>query len=258
MPSEREFSGAMNKRIHQHCDAINSCNQRGSRMLSIFDLLESGSLDLDLASFLMARISRNASLMIGAQPGGAGKTTIMCALLNLLHEDTQLIAATEVAVASGARGFHDGHRCYVCHEIGAGSYFAYLWGSDLRDFCALQEQGAMLATNLHADTLEEAQDQVCLENGVPEAHFNAFDLILFLRVSGGWGNTQRVISSVHVSDGTAPHELGFCPHQGLQTHPWAVDQAYVKQCRDFLERNLAAGVRTIEDTRARVLDFYRS
>ena len=33
-------------------------------MLSVFDLLEAGAVDLDLAAFLMARISHGASFMV--------------------------------------------------------------------------------------------------------------------------------------------------------------------------------------------------
>ena len=51
-------------------------------MLSVFDLLEAKTIDLDLAAYLMARISKGSSFMVGSVPGGAGKTTVMCALLN--------------------------------------------------------------------------------------------------------------------------------------------------------------------------------
>ena len=80
--------------IARHCEELNRCNQRGGRMLSIFDLLAAETLHLDLATYLMARISRGASFMVGAVPGGAGTTTVMCALLNFVPSETSLIAAT--------------------------------------------------------------------------------------------------------------------------------------------------------------------
>ena len=38
--------------IQEHCGELNRCNQRGGRMLSVFDLLEANTLDLDLAAWL--------------------------------------------------------------------------------------------------------------------------------------------------------------------------------------------------------------
>ena len=74
----------MDNAITRHCEELDRCNQRGQRMLSIFDLLAAKTLDLDLAAYLMARISLGASFMVGSVPGGAGKTTVMCALLNFI------------------------------------------------------------------------------------------------------------------------------------------------------------------------------
>ena len=126
------FGSGMNEEIARHCEELNRCNQRGGRMLSIFDLLEAETLDLDLAAYLMARISRGASFMVGAVPGGAGKTTVMCALLNFVPADVQLAAATPEAVQRAANREMSRRTCFVCHEIGSGSYYAYLWSDALR------------------------------------------------------------------------------------------------------------------------------
>ena len=78
-------------------------------------------------------------------------------------------------------------RCYICHEIGSGPYYAYLWGEELRAYFELPQAGHMLATNLHADTYEEARDQICAENGVPEAALRRMQLMFFLSVKrSGW------------------------------------------------------------------------
>lgn len=220
-------------------------------MLSIFDLLDAGTLHLDLAAYLMARIGRGASFLVGANPGGAGKTTLMCAVLNLIPPATRLVAATEQAVRNATGTTSLTETCYVCHEIGNGPYFAYLWDRDLRAYCALAGRGAMLATNLHADTLEEAHEQVCGENGVPEPHFRAFTLALFLRVRGGYFNASRTIDRVYEARNGEAHKLVFDNGRLSPTFdPWTL------ACRDFLQATHARGVRTIEDTRAAVLAFY--
>ena len=224
-------------------------------MLSVFDLLAAETLDLDLAAYLMARISKGASFMVGASPGGAGKTTVMCALLNFVPADVSLIAATPEAVYSAAARQASGRTCYVCHEIGSGSYFAYLWSDALRTYCRLSEHGHMLATNLHADDIDEAREQVCTDNGVKVDQFNRFELMIFLRVKGGYFDARRWIDLVYSSDGSSGHELAFtAATDGGASPTLHADPEYLSECRDFLEER-ARDTKTVEHTRARVLEF---
>ena len=41
---------SVDTRVAHHCLEFNRCNQRGGRMLSVFDLIEAGTLDLDLTN----------------------------------------------------------------------------------------------------------------------------------------------------------------------------------------------------------------
>ena len=77
----------------QHCAEIERCNQRDGRMLSIVDLIEADTVTRDLAAYSLAAIGSGASFMVGALPGGAGKTTVMGALLNFVPQVTPLTAA---------------------------------------------------------------------------------------------------------------------------------------------------------------------
>ena len=252
----------MDASIIRHCTELNRCNQRGGRMLSILDLLDAGTLDLDLAAYLMARISRGASFMVGARPGGAGKTAVMCALLNFIPTDITIVAATPEAVRRAARDESLPKSCYVCHEIGCGPYFAYLWDADLRAYCSLAGMGHVLATNLHADDLDDAQEQICTENLVPISHFNAFHLLVFLSFDRGLRTARRRVDKVYASDGVSPHRLVFdgrCDkRQLLSPHGGSVDSSWMAQCRAFLEDTRRAGVRTIEETRQRVVAFLKT
>jgi len=250
-------------RIVRHCIELDRCNQRGGRMLSVLDLIDAGTLDLDLAAYLMARITRGASFIVGAKPGGAGKTTVMCALLNLIPPDMEIVAATPDAVHRAVRDDTVAKSCYVCHEIGRGRYFAYLWGADLRDYFSLSDQGHVLATNLHADDLDEAREQICVDNRVPASHFNACNLALFVRMRHRGPHTRRWIDKVYVSDGgDSAHRLGFDSKTNENTlMPQNADpseKTWMSRCRNFLEKLLQSNVRTIEATRRRVLDFLES
>ena len=227
-------------------------------MLSVFDLLAAKTLDLDLAAYLMARISRGSSFMVGSVPPGAGKTTVMCALLNFVPVDVPLIAATPQEVYKVSKPTTSSRACYICHEIGSGSYFAYLWSDALRAYCRLSEHGHMLATNLHADGLEEARDQVCGDNDVRRELFNGFELLIFLRIEDSYLKIHRRIEKVYSSDGLSSHVLVFDAGNNNKIVPqvnnYVVEPDYVSACRDFLKK-MSPKTRTIEQTRRRVAEF---
>jgi hypothetical protein len=186
-----------------HVREIDRCNQRGGRMLSLVDLLDAGSVDLPLAAYLAAAMRAGASLLVGARPGGAGKTAVMCALLNFLPDRTAIQPVADRAILErglGDRGF--GETCYLAHEIGAGSWYAYVWGQQARAFFQLAHNGHIVASNLHADTLEQTRAQLCDENGVPRAHLDAVTLKVYLAVARGpGGRVRRWVRRVYESDG---------------------------------------------------------
>ena len=226
-------------------------------MLSVFDLLDAKTLDLDLAAYLMARISRGSSFMVGSVPGGAGKTTVMCALLNFVPVGIPLIAATPEAVYKVSKAATSPRACYICHEIGSGPYFAYLWSDALRVYCGLSENGHMLATNLHADDLEEARDQVCGDNSVQQELFNRFGLLIFLSIEGTYLKSHRRIEKVYSSDGLSEHVLVFDAGNNkieAKVNNYMAEPGYVSACRDFLKK-MAPKTRTIEQTRQQVVEF---
>jgi hypothetical protein len=206
----------------------------------------------------MARISRGASFMVGSVPGGAGKTTVMCALLNFVPVDVPLIAATPQEVYKASKATTSPRACYICHEIGSGSYFAYLWSDALRAYCRLSENGHMLATNLHADDLEEARDQVCSDNDIREELFNRFELLIFLRIEGTYPKIYRCIEKVYSSDGLSDHVLVFDAGNNIKIEPkvnnYVAEPDYVSACRDFLKK-IAPKTRTIEQARQRIAEF---
>ena len=105
-------------------------------MLSLIDLLNAGTIDLDLGGYLAAAMRSGASLLVGANPGGAGKTTVMAALLNWLPNHTRIIPVETRSVLQAAlseQPLDPSGRCFVAHEIGSGSYYAYVWGEDARE-----------------------------------------------------------------------------------------------------------------------------
>lgn len=241
--------------IAGHCAEINRCNQRGGRMLSAVDLVEAGTMTPDLGAYALAAIQGGASFMVGALPGGAGKTTVMGALLNFTPRDVVLAPAADGASVEHGFGIRDRHFCFICHEIGAGPYYAYLWGQELRRYFDLPLAGHMLATNLHADTREQAEHQVCAENGVESRAFRRMNLIFFLRLRRNAGKVSREIVEAWESDGKEPHRRVFV--RGQDENPAALSRivtvAQVEPARRRIAELLASGKRRIEEVRAMIL-----
>ncbi|MBN1876109.1 MAG: hypothetical protein JXA33_17935 [Anaerolineae bacterium] len=247
--------------IHAHSQAINDCNQRGGRMLSLVDLLDAGTVDLPLAAYL-ATVMRNneaSSFLVGAKPGGAGKTAVMCALLNFLPDHTAIRPVEGRAVlVEGRRDTDYGATCYLAHEIGNGYYYAYIWGEQVRDFIGLAGQGHSIASNLHADTLDETYAQLCTLNGADPAHLARVTLKLYLRVAGyGW-NAHRHLSYVYEAtpDDTEDRLLWTGDSTGTFTRhaPSArVAPAEERVYADFLRQLREQDVRCIEDVRRALL-----
>lgn len=227
------------REVFQHCEEIEKCRQRGGRMLSVPDLIEAGTISILQAAFFMKRISQGGSFIVGAKPGGAGKTTVMCALLNFLPLNTGIIHTDNSAVLQSPAVKIP--TCFLCHEIGAGRYYGYLWGKELKDFFKLKEDGHIIVSNLHADTYEEAKLQICRDNPVPERDFNSIDDLIFLHVE----SRRRHISAIHIK--TAGGHLPMNEKDlGLpELRP------YVK----FMENAVMKKIRLIRGFRKEAVDF---
>jgi hypothetical protein len=245
----------MSDGLDNHCDEIERCNQRGGRMLSIVDLIEAGTFSRELAAYALAAIGKGASFMVGALPGGAGKTTVMGALLNFVPHDVELLPADSPDAIRDGLAHRGARRCYICHEIGAGPYYAYLWGADLRAYFELASANHILATNLHADLFSQARDQVCRTNGVSDAAFRRMNLIFFLSVRrAGFGVTRR-IATVWESDGASAHTQVFDAQAGgALGASRLVSAKEIAAARRTIDRLVESGARTIRDVRAAIVN----
>lgn len=241
--------------IASHVGEINRCNQRGGRMLSVIDLLDAGTVDLEIASYLGAAVLAGNSFLVGALPGGAGKTTVMGALLNFVPPGTELCAATE-GVPGANVSTPGARRCFICHEIGQGPYFAYLWGRDIRDFFQLPTAGHMGATNLHADDVDQAREIICDGCRVPARDFVAWPILVFLELEG----SSRFEVSRRVSTIWEGPERLIYQHErdrwGQVNEPRLGEPETRRRVRELLEKLSAENRRGIEDVRQAVLGSF--
>lgn len=210
-------------------EVVNRANQRGGRMLSVVDLIERETLSVEQSSWLLRRILNGSSFLVGATPGGAGKTALMGALL------TMLPPKSDVFLTSGSRWKKAPEgSCLVAYELNDAFYEAYIWGADVREFAGLGTRGRRLVSNLHADTVEEAREQIVNRCGADEEEFRAFSLFIPITVGGGFGRRSRVVERVFEA----------APEGWREAEPKG-DPAIA----GFLQRLLDKGVREIEVVR---------
>ncbi len=182
---------------HNHAQ-IERLNQRGGRTLSIVDLLEAGTISLDMAAYAYTVMSYGASVLTGAVPGGAGKTTLMATMLHALPAGVKIVTVDEPSVIDQADSHQPGEACFLVHEIGAGHWYGYLWGPPVARYLDLTTAGHLIASCLHADTLEELTNILRAPPlSVSPAALGGVSLILFMQVEGGWSRTKRRVATMY-------------------------------------------------------------
>ena len=123
---------------HANQREVDLLNQRGGRALSIVDLIEDGTLSAEMASLCLQAVRGGAAFLTGAVPGGAGKTTLMAAVLAFLPQGERIVTvADRSAIDAALAGRLPAPTTLLAHEIGAGRWFGYIWGRDAADFFRL-------------------------------------------------------------------------------------------------------------------------
>ena len=171
---------------HNHRQ-IEQLNQRGGRTLSIVDLIQAGTINVEMAADAMRAMAEGASLLTAARPGGAGKTAPMAAILGLLPPGVPIVTV------DGSRVIHEGLKhpagepaCYLAHEIGDGDWYGYIWGRDVVEFFSLIGGQRRIASCLHADTQEELTGVLCSPPlRVARERLGRTGPILFMHVAPG-------------------------------------------------------------------------
>jgi hypothetical protein len=217
---------------------IEALNQRGGRILGIVDLIEANTLDAELAAYLWQKIDEGASFLTAARPGGAGKSTVLANMLNLLPAGTSIHT---VASGRDLAGDIKTGTCYLAHEIGSGPYFAYLWGSDAGGFFERAARGARVASCLHADTLEEVESILTQPpNLVSGQAFAAIGLLVFIHIDHT-DNIRRRVGTVYEHDGRQ-HRLAWQWDATADTyHPCndiAPDAERISAIKGLVRRNV--------------------
>ncbi len=233
---------------------IDGLNQRGGRMLSMVDLLAAGTVALEMAAEMVEVVAGGGSFLTAAGPGGVGKTTLMGAMLAFLPTGTRIVTIEGPRTLARLAGRPPADReCLVVHEIGAGAWQGYLWGSAVGRYFELGTAARRcLASNLHAETYEQAAAQLTgAPLGVAPEALGRIDLLAFMAAPGG----KRRVTAVWRRGGGG-HEMvwRWSPaDDGFERVRPASPAGGARRCRDFLARAWHEGCTPMEDLRRRAL-----
>jgi hypothetical protein len=229
--------------------------------------MQAGTLSPEAAAFMLCAAAGGASILMGAVPGGAGKSTLLASALCMLPPGERIIPVSGEAVLSRALGRAPADpECYLAHEIGAGHYLGYIWGSSVRHFFELIETGRRIASCLHADSLAEAQAMV---GGAPllvsSQRFSLLGLAGFLRLDRTPSGLRRRLSCLYGHTPGLGLHLAIRWRESDDTYEMVADPAaFGIESRLFiLATALMAdlrdeGLRDLGAVRARIAEFYRT
>lgn len=199
----------MNALERSNLREIDSLNQRGGRTLSIVDLIEAGTVNAEMSAYLLTCVANGASFFTAAQPGGAGKSTVLANLLGFLPPGTRIVSTSSPAVIDQELSRPAGEpTCVLAHEIGSGHWYGYIWGDAVRKYFQLIDGPRRIGSCQHADTMEELSSILLSPPlSVPRADLNKLDLALFMHVDGGWTSTRRRVCAVHEATGEGHRQV---------------------------------------------------
>jgi hypothetical protein len=170
--------------------------------LSITEILQAGTMPPRLAAAFWLGLERGASFIFASEPPGAGKTTILTALLAF---------APPEMVAYFTRGWgetfdlpppNEAYPTYLMVNEMSDHLPVYSWGPYVVRTFELLAEGYSLCTTMHADTVEDVLAQLTDDAGVAREHLAHLTYVVPLAIARRDGRTLRRVREVGlVEDG---------------------------------------------------------
>ena len=174
--------------------------------LSITEILAAGTMPPRVAAILGLAVERGASIILAADPPGAGKTTILTALLAFARPDASVYFT---------RGWGETFRLppppkdgeppiYILVNEISDHLPVYSWGPYVQRAFELMAEGYSLASTMHADTVEGVIEQLTEENDVDPKLVGQLALVVPIFVGSAGGRRIRRVSEVAVLEPLGP------------------------------------------------------
>ena len=185
---------------------------------TILELIRNGTMSAEMAATLWAAVDQRLSFVTVAIPRLAGKTTTTNAILALLPPDVPVhrLSGDETEMVRLKRAATGGY--LVVGEFAQAPIPTYIWGAPVRRVFDTLTAGYSLAVALHARSLQETFDVICLGNGVTDEQASRIGMMLYIRRFGKDPATfWRRLSEVHEIDQVqAGRPLGRLLHRWVE------------------------------------------
>ncbi len=164
--------------------------------LSVTEILAAGNMDTRTAALCWLALERHGSLLIAAEQPHSGKTTTLTAFLDFLPNRTRRVFVRGWSETFDYLRHTDPKETLLLANELSSHLPVYLWGPKaVRVFRTLR-RGYAIGSTLHADTAEEAVEQLVGELGVDPADLARVHLLMVMRIFAAprRGIARRVIS----------------------------------------------------------------
>lgn len=174
--------------------------------LSVTEIIRSGTMPSRLAALFWLGMERGASIVLAADPPGAGKTTVLTALLAFVPTHARAYFTQGWGETFDLPPARDGAPTYLLVNEMSDHLPVYSWGPYVVRIFELLGEGYSLGSTMHADTAEEVVGMLEHE-GVPAEHVSRLTFIVPLLVAPDGVRASRRVLDVAIpvanGDGTA-------------------------------------------------------
>ncbi len=164
--------------------------------LSIVEIMQAGTLPPRLAAAFWLGFERGASFIFAADPPGAGKTTILTALLAFAPPDMAAYFTRGWGETFDLPPPSDTHPTYLMVNEMSDHLPVYSWGPYVVRAFELLGEGYSLCTTMHADDVSGVIEQLEVDAGVPREHLARLTFVVPLAVGYAQGGTTRRVREV--------------------------------------------------------------
>ncbi len=166
--------------------------------LSITQLIQSGTVPSRLAALMWVAIERGASIILAADPPGAGKTTVLTALLSFARPETRAYFTQGWGETFELPPPTSTAPTYLLVNEMSDHLPVYSWGPYVVRIFELLAEGYSLATTMHADTAADVVGMLEQETGVASDHIARLTFIVPLLITHEGGRAARRVLDVAV------------------------------------------------------------
>jgi hypothetical protein len=244
--------------------------------LSIVEILQAGTMPARVAALFWLAVERGASIIFAADPPGAGKTTILTALLAFARPEARVYFTRGWGETFRLPPPDPGAPTYLLVNEISDHLPVYSWGPYVQRAFELMAEGYSLASTMHADTVDQVVEQLLEENDVRQEHIGHLSFVVPLFVGVRDGRRVRRVAEVAALEPlgkgydrcslvrwraeedayevlTTPAEINAAARRVRME-----DDEFIRELarrEEFLQRLLVEGVTGTDEVQARVLEF---